>query len=275
MAKPLRVLVVTGGHPFEAEPFFAVFDADDGIDWTHVEQPEARHWFHPDRAGAFDVICCYDMPGITFTGSDPPVLFELPDAELVAGVEEMFEGGQGLVSMHHNIAGWPAWDGWAEIVGGRFHYQPARLRGRAWPDSGYVHHVTHTVEVLDPGHPISAGLGDSFEITDELYLFPIFESHVVPLFRSDFSFTDEHFFSADRAIRGARNARGGWSHPAGSPLVGWVKHAGRSPVAYLQFGDSPVTYADRNFRRALANALRWAASDDAHRWAQARRDSQR
>ena len=38
---PLDVLVVTGGHPFEAEPFFAVFDALDGINWTGATAPEA------------------------------------------------------------------------------------------------------------------------------------------------------------------------------------------------------------------------------------------
>ena len=37
----LRVLVVTAGHSFEAEPFFAMFDADSGIRWEGAEQPEA------------------------------------------------------------------------------------------------------------------------------------------------------------------------------------------------------------------------------------------
>ena len=65
-----RVLVVTGGHPFEAEPFLAVFDALAEVDWTHVAQPAARTHFAADRAGEFDCIVCYDMPGITFTGAD-------------------------------------------------------------------------------------------------------------------------------------------------------------------------------------------------------------
>ena len=37
---------------------------------------------------------------------------------------------------HHALAGWPGWEGWAEALGGRFHYAPGRLRGRDWPSSG-------------------------------------------------------------------------------------------------------------------------------------------
>ncbi|MBJ7426039.1 MAG: hypothetical protein JHD22_03800, partial [Ilumatobacteraceae bacterium] len=59
----------------------------------------------------------------------------------------------------------------------------------------------------------------------------------------------------------------GWTHPAGSNVVAWVKKAGNSPLAYLQFGDGPVTYGDPNFRRVLSNAITWAASADARLWA--------
>ena len=78
------------------------------------------------------------------------------------------------------------------------------------------------------------------------------------------------FKSSGLAIRGQRDSNEGWTHPAGSDLVGWVKHAGNSPIAYLQFGDGPQTYADTNYRRVLGNAVRWAASDAAQAWARAR-----
>ena len=88
-----------------------------------------------------------------------------------AGWRSLLDAGRGLVFLHHAIAGWPAWPEYAEIVGGRFHYQPGSLGGRDWPDSGYRFHVDHTVEVLEPGHPVCAGLPARFPITDELYLF--------------------------------------------------------------------------------------------------------
>lgn len=266
---PIRVLLVTKGHPFAREPFFEVFDANPEIEWTHVEQPAARALFHPERAEPWDVFVCYDMAGIRFTGSDPPVEFEDPPAAYRQSFHDLLDAGKGFVFLHHAIAGWPAWPEYAEIVGGRFHYQPAELRGERWPDSGYRHDVTHRVEVIDPDHPITQGLGAGFEITDELYLAPVFEDSVVPLLRSSHDFVDSGFYSADRAIRGEKFTGQGWSHPPGSDLVGWVKHAGNSPVAYLQFGDSAVTYADANYRMVLANAIRWAASDDARDWARA------
>ena len=267
-ARP-TILLVTKGHPFEAEPFFAVFDALE-VDWTHVEHPDALDVLTPDGTAGYDALVMYDMPGITFTGGDPPARFEPPPESFRRAYLDLLDAGRGLVFLHHAIASWPAWPEFAEIVGGRFHYQGGELGGRRWPDSGYAFDVTHTVEVLAPDHAICAGLAPTFEIVDELYLFPVLTDDVVPLMRSTHRFTDDRFYSADRAIRGDRNSREGWSHPPGSDLVAWVKHAGNSPVAYIQFADGPVTYADPNFRRVLANAIDWAASDEAHAWARTR-----
>jgi type 1 glutamine amidotransferase len=259
------VLVVTGGHPFEAEPFFAVFDALDAVRWTPATSPEPGH----------DVVVLYDMPGLRFTGGgDPPVELVPPTDVQKAVFADLCASGAGLVFLHHAVAGWPAWEGYAELVGGRFHYQPASLGGVAYPDSGYRFDVTHTVEVLDPDHPVCAGLGESFTIIDELYCAPVLTERVVPLMRTTFDTADaSNFWSADLAIRGRRNADDGWTHPPGSDLVAWAKSAGASPVVYLQFGDGPQTYADGCFRRALANAIHWTASPAARKWATARNEA--
>ncbi|WP_116997227.1 ThuA domain-containing protein [Desertimonas flava] len=261
--RPVDTLVVTGGHPFEAEPFFAVFDSLDSITWTSATEPGDGH----------DVVVFYDMPGLRFTRGDPPVEVVEPTPDQRAAIARLCERGTGLVFLHHAVAGWPAWPAYAELVGGRFHYQPATLCGTEYPDSGYRFDVEHTVEVLDPAHPVCAGLGPSFSLTDELYCAPVFEDRVVPLMRTSFPTGDPaQFFSADQAIRGVRNRNDGWSHPPGSNLVAWAKAAGRSPVVYLQFGDGPVTYADPSYRRALANAIAWVASPDAREWAAARHE---
>lgn len=266
--RPLSVQVVTGGHPFQAEPFFAVFDEIDGIAWTAATEPGGTD----EELDAIDVVVCYDMPGLHFTRGDPPV--ECPDPPPVRRemLERLTARGTGLVFLHHAVASWPAWPEFAEIVGGRFHYRPGTLRGVDYPDSGYRFDVTHTVEVLAPEHPVCAGLGPTFSLTDELYCFPVFTDSVVPLLRTTFDTSDaSQFWSADLAIRGQRNSNEGWTHPPGSDLVGWAKHADNSPVVYLQFGDGPVTYADPSFRRVLANAIRWVATDEAADWAQQRR----
>lgn len=254
-----RVAVVTKGHPFEAEPFFAVFDANPEIEWKHVEHPEALELVEPERAAQFDVFVMYDMPGITFTGSNPPVQYSDPPEGYKRAFNTLVDQGKGMVFMHHAVAGWPTWTEYGDLIGGRFHYQPATLAEIAYPDSGYRHDVTHTVEVIEPDHPICAGLDASFEITDEVYLFPVMESSLTPLMRSTHAFVDDGFYSADRAIRGERNSRDGWTHPPGSNLVAWTNPQSNSPIAYIQFGDGPATYADPNYRRVVANAIAWAA----------------
>jgi len=249
--------VVTGGHPFDRDPFFEVFDSIDGLAWTHLRQPEAAEQLLSE-AESTDVVVFYDMPGIEFTRSDPPVVFAEPSADAIAQFEALLDRGVPLVFLHHAIAGWPTWDAYAEVIGGRFHYAPARFRGIDYPASGYRFDVEHHVEVLDPDHPICDGLDPVFTITDELYQFPVNEVDVHPIMRSRAGFTSDEFYSADLAIRGERESRRDWTHPEGSSLVAWTKRAGNSPVAYIQFGDSPATYADANYRRVIGNALRWA-----------------
>jgi type 1 glutamine amidotransferase len=262
----LNVLVVTKGHPFERDAFFAVFDAWSDVACTAVEQPAAQAFFTPAAAAPYDAFLLYDMPGIEFRRDAPPILHPPPPA-LVTGLRRLLDAGQGFVFVHHAIAGWPAWDEYAELMGGRFLYAPASLRGRQRPDSGYRHGVTHNVSVVESGHPVVEGLGDGFEIEDELYLFEVFEDDVLPLLRSDYAFVEGNFFSAALAVRGQMFSREGWSHEAGSNLVAWARRVGASPIVYLACGDGPAAYQNAGFRRLLENAVRWVASDQARAWA--------
>jgi type 1 glutamine amidotransferase len=260
----LRVLVVTRGHPFPRDPFFAVFERNHEIEWAHVEHPAAQYFFTPRLAREFDCYVLYDMPGIEFKPGAPPVFFDPPD-DFKTGLHEMTRMGAPFVVLHHAMAAWPAWPEWAEFVGGQFLYQPMPSRGNDLPDSGYRLDVAHTISPVSD-HPITEGI-EPFELTDELYLAPIFEDSITPLFRSDFEFVDSNFYSARRALEGKINCRDDWSHPPGSNIVGWVKKYQRSPIAYLQFGDGPSAYENPVFQRILANAIRWAASEAARNWA--------
>ena len=262
----LRVLVVTKGHPFDKGAFFDLVDGLDGIETTCVEQPAARHFFHPERARQWDCFLCYDMPGIHFGEGGPR--FETPPPDFVRDFEALLASGFGIVFLHHALAGWPAWPGFAEIVGGRFLYLPGELRGRRCEDSGYRHGVEHEVSVCDPAHPVVAGVPAQFKMTDELYLAEVFEDSVTPLLRSGHRFEAEGFYSAAHAVRDGRMySNEGWTHAPGSDLVGWIKRAGRSPICYLQGGDDPVAYASPEYRRLLGNALHWVASEEASSWA--------
>ena len=256
----LDVLLVTKGHPFAREPFFAAFESFPDIAVTHVEQPAAQTFFDVEHARAYDAIVLYDMPGIEFRPGALPRLHEPPPAYRERFLA-LLEAGHGFVFLHHAIAGWPTWPEYADVVGGRFHYVPAELRGTSYPDSGYQLDVAQRISVVDPSHPVTEGVDDGFEIEDELYLCPIFEEDVTPLLRSNASFTDDAFYSAANAVRGAMFSREGWSHPEGSNLVGWTKRVGRSPIVTLTLGDGPSAYANESFRKLVGNAIRWVAAE--------------
>ena len=267
----MRVLLITRGHPFQREAFFSVFDALSAltpadaptgttpapIEWFHVEQPAARALFEPDYAKDFDVFVFYDMPGIRF-GADGPV-FEQPSARLQENLRSLTTSGKGLVFLHHAIAGWPAWPEYAELMGGRFLYMPGELRGTPRQDSGYRHSVTHNVRKLAE-HPVTAGIPDSFAITDELYLFEVFDDSITPLLASDHLFERDNFYSAAKAVsEGKMFNNDGWSHAPGSNLIGWTRTQDASRIVYLQCGDDGVAYANPHYRQLLGNAIRFVA----------------
>jgi type 1 glutamine amidotransferase len=273
LATPVNVLLATKGHPFIREAFFSMFDSflKDGITWTHVEQPAAQLFYQPTNAAPYDVIVDYSMPGVGFgrkAGDPAPPVPE----ELKKGmVELMNEGTHGFVFIHHNICSWPGWEEYAEIVGGRFLYYPGKLRGQDWPDSGYLLGARSTYIVTNPDHPVTEGLPPTFDLQDELYLAPYFESDVVPLIRSDFEFVEENFFSPYEVVgNGRMYSRRGWHHPPTSNMVCWAKHYGNSPIVYIQAGDVPTSYNNPSYRRLLTNAIKWVASDEAKEWARAR-----
>ncbi|MGH7918730.1 MAG: ThuA domain-containing protein, partial [Candidatus Dormibacteraceae bacterium] len=231
-----------------------------------AEALEARECFRPDLAGSWDAIVCYDMQGIEFRKPDPPI-FHQPPIDYEVGLLDMLDAGQGFVFLHHALSAWPAWPAWAEIVGGRWHYLPGSLGGQEWPASGYTREEAHHIEPIVVDHPICAGLEGGFDIVDEVYLHPILLDRVTPILRTDHDMTSASFYSGEAAIRGRLYESEGWTHPQGSGIVGWVKPAGRSPVVYLQPGHGPAAYANPGFRRLLANAVAWASSPEAHRWA--------
>lgn len=264
----LNVLVAAKGHPYSRDSFMAIFDEMEGVSASLVEQPAAARLMNPDGMKGFDALVLYDMPGLDFRSADVPRYVE-PDEWFKQGFLELLDSGIGVVALHHAIAGWPAWEEYAEILGGRFLYRPGPLRGRPRPDSGYRHDVFHTISPADPAHPVFSGIPQSFALTDELYLFEVFENSVTPLLRSDHAFVRDNFYSAALAVSGKMFSNEGWDHEDGSSLVGWAKRARNAPLVYLQPGDGPPTYADPTYRRLIANAVEWVASPAAKQWARA------
>lgn len=260
----VRLLVVTKGHPYDRAAFCDLFDSLKGISGTHVEQPAAAQMIGSGLGAAYDLILYYDVPGIQFRPPNPPDLVA-PDEAFKAGFRALLAAGKPMLFLHHAIAGWPLWDEYAEAIGARFFYQPGSYKGRAHPDSGYLFPVTYRAEpVLE--HPVTAGLDEGFDLTDELYLFEMLEP-VLPLLRARFDFSADRFHSAKNALEARMWTSDGWAPPGGTDLIGWAKISGNSPVVALQCGNDGATFANPQFRRLLRNALDWLSSPATREWA--------
>jgi type 1 glutamine amidotransferase len=266
---PRKLLAVTGGHPFDRESFIGMLESMRDVAWCHAEHPAATANFDPERSADFAAFLCYDMPGLSFKpGTNSGyrgVDYVAPPAFLVDGMGALLRAGKPLIFLHHALAGWPSWDGYERIVGGRFLYRRDPARGLM--DSGYRHAVRHRVHVVCD-HPITRGLGDGFEIEDELYLIDVDETDKLPLLRSTHDFSAAGFYSAHEAVMNDRLfCNEGWQRPAGSTLVAWAKCAGNSPVVYIQCGDGASAHGNPAFRLLLQNTIDWITSKSASAWA--------
>lgn len=271
----IAVLVVTKGHAFNHDGFLAMFDDMPGVEPTMVDQPAAQVLLQPDYVGDYDAVLFYDMSGIPGVGlthdgaspeGDPPPRYR-------AAIEALLARGTGLVLLNHATVSWPNWPLWREISGSSFMLRQGQLNGRTVPGSGYRggHGPLPNARIrLVPQaqHPVLAGLEAGFEIADELYLkTPEFEAQVVPLLRGDYPFVAGNFTAPPLA---PPEEQANWNHPPGSDLIVWANAAGNSPVVVSDVGDSPSAYENPQFRRLLANALRWVSSAEARDWAAGR-----
>lgn len=264
---PVQVLLITKGHPFDREGFFQLFDElGKEITWTHVEQPAAQVFFDPVRAEPYDAFVLYDMAGKAFS-SKPDGSMEMtnlePSVALKKGMRALLEKGKGMVFLHHAMGSWVNWPEYHEVVGGAADWQhPLDVRGKAYPNSGYRGGTQQHLSVVDKTHPVVKGLGEGFDITDETFLFPVFESSVHPLLTTNFKRIDSNFE--------ALYAKG-WRHPEGGSLSAWYKTAENSPIVYIEGGHDATAWTNPGYRTLLSNAIGWVASKDAKAWAAANR----
>ncbi|MBU7579688.1 MAG: ThuA domain-containing protein [Porphyrobacter sp.] len=243
------LLVLSGGHPYEAGPFDELLGALGDWQITYLVHPEGGEADAAAAIATTDALLFYDMAGYTF--GNGCVTTRPPSSAYRQAIAARFAAGKGAVAMHHALAGWAEWPEWHQWLGGQFHYQP----GRHGPDSGYRHDIAYDARVVSD-HPVTRGLPPRFPVTDELYLCPIDESAFTPLVRAEgFAFTADNFYSAAQAVAGAMFSNDGWDHPPGCNCVAWESRNCPAPLVYLQFGDGPATYANPAVRRMLSNAL--------------------
>jgi uncharacterized protein len=154
-AVPLRLLIVTGGHGFKAEPFFQMFTDDAGLTYTAATQDQAAEAYERPDLLDFDAVLLYDSPT------------EITEAQK-ARFRALFEKGIGVVVLHHALLSYQKWPEYERVAGGKYLLDVERNGDIVSPESTYEEPRDFPVHVSAPEHPVARGLTD-FTLHDELY----------------------------------------------------------------------------------------------------------
>ena len=148
----IRLLVVTGGHDFDKESFYAMLDGFDAMSYEKAVQPHANELYASDSINTFDVLVFYDM------------FQHISEAQQSAFIN-VLEQGKGAVFLHHALASYQDWEEYEQIIGGRYILEADSADNDA---STYQHDVDISVSVMDTIHPVTRGV-DDFVLHDEVY----------------------------------------------------------------------------------------------------------
>ncbi len=121
----VRILLTTGGHGFQAEPFYAAFDAMPAVEYTKAELPGDAGLLKPGLEREYDCLVMYDM----VRGIAP---------EQQEAFKKLLERGIGVVSLHHNLGAHRDWDEFRKIIGGRFCLEDQVIDGKAYEQTPLV-----------------------------------------------------------------------------------------------------------------------------------------
>ena len=216
----IKVVVVTGGHGFEHDPFFTAFDSFDDITYVEAVQKDHSELFENIDDWQFNVIVLYNM-----TQKISPKRQE--------NFKTLLKQGVGLLATHHSLAAYSDWPEFQNIIGGKYILKGATENGKTIPPSKFKHGLDMKISIEDTQHPITIGMSD-FLIHDEAYgnyWFDEKENHLIL----------------------------GTDHPENDKTIGWVRKCGKARVCYLQLGHDAHAYRNGNYRWLVRQAIRWCA----------------
>ncbi|MBW6533624.1 MAG: ThuA domain-containing protein [Mariniphaga sp.] len=151
-AQPVKIMLVTGGHSYDTIQFFQLFDALDGIEYTHFQQPEANQAIAGGVAEDFEVLVFYDM------------WREISEAEKSAYME-LTKKGKPMLFLHHALVSYQNWPQFEKLLGGKY---IEKRRGIPEKElSTYEHDVWVYIQLVG-NHPVTKGFS-SLRFFDEVY----------------------------------------------------------------------------------------------------------
>ena len=214
----VRVLLVTGGHGFDKEPFYAFVNSLPGMVVTEVKHPDALAMFRAENRSSYDVVLFYDMPN---------VISEQEKKDFIDCLKE----GKGMVVWHHAYCSYQDWSEYQTIIGGRYYEQAwTDSNGVEQPKSTYDHDVQFRVKVADTQHPVTKGIED-FDIVDETYGKGVVNPNVHILLTTD--------------------------APTSTPSIAWTNQYGKSKIVTVLLGHDNHAWTNPSFVKFLTQAINW------------------
>lgn len=216
-AQNRSLLIIAGGHSFDTLAFFNIFDQMEGVGYDFLIQPEANRFLAITEEIPYDVLLFYDM-------------WQPINEEEKAAYLRLAEAGKPMIFMHHSLVSYQEWPEFEKIIGGRY---AENKRKELWPKSElstYKHDVWVDVQIVEPNHPVTAGI-KNFRIFDEVYGNYKVGEKVRPLLKT--------------------------SHPESTPVIAWENKYNNSTIIYLQPGHGASAYESAELRQLISQAIKY------------------
>ena len=184
-----------------------------------VTATEDTSEFSPENLKRYAAVMFYTTGELPMSGAEKTALLDF------------VRSGGGFLGVHSATDTFYAWPDYLDLIGGYFN-------GHPW-------HQAVTIEVVDPGDPLVAFLGHTFQVEDEIYQISDFDyrgSRV--LLRLDQS-------SVDLGKPGVHQRFYGW------PLA-WTRSYGQGRVFYTALGHEASVWQDARYQRMLTKAILWS-----------------
>jgi len=215
----LKVVVVTGGHGFEHDPFFEMFGEMETIKYVEAVQKDHSELFEDISGWDYDVVVFYNM-----TQNISP--------KRRKNFIKLLSRGIGVVALHHTMGAYQQWPEFKEIIGTKYYLQDTVEDGVTHGKGSFLHDVDMTVHVANRSHPITKGMRD-FTIHDETYKNCWFDEKNRVLLTTD--------------------------HPTSDRTIGWVRRYRKARICTIQLGHDSKAYANSNYRQLVERAILWTA----------------
>lgn len=162
-----KILIITGGHEFEKQAFFDMFDSFTDLKYDALVQPLGNEMLLKSMINKYDALVFYDM------------YQEITESQKAAYLK-VLKAGKGMVFLHHSLVSYQEWPEFQQIIGGKYLLKSSGNRSA----STYKHDININVEIVDPKHSITHGMKD-FQIHDEVYGNYVVNNNVSPILKTN------------------------------------------------------------------------------------------